>query len=701
MHCASCVARVEKALRSVPGVQGARVHLISGKAYVQAEGEISAQALEEAVSGAGYTAHVQKNRASSRVMPWEEEKRKSAWRAFSAVLISLPFFAMHAGAEVPLWLQGGLSFGVWLGVGWPYHRMALSALRKKSATMDTLVSLGSTTAFWASAAAGVFGGQVYFDAAAMILTFLSIGRFLEAAAKFKAASSVETLWRLTPRSAHRVTQGRQEETPIEALVPGDLVHVRPGETIPADGRVMEGSSTLDESALTGEARPVPKAPGDLLFAGTLNGEGSLTLRVEKKPQDFLLHRVQDWVEQIQGEKASLQRVADRVAEVFVPVVLLLAFAAFLGWLFSGASLFWALQRAVATLVVACPCALGLAAPVALLAGSASAARHGLLIRRVEVLERVPRIQTIVLDKTGTLTEGKPRLADLYTSEGWTEEKILRVAAGIEAHSNHPLARALLREVELLHLPLPRAEGVQEKPGAGVRGRVDGREVLLGTKAFVEAQEGVLPSEQARAHAEAYRQAGQTVVYLAVEREIAAVLAFEDPLRLHAAEAVRKLKRLGLRVVMLTGDQEATAKRVAEKVGVDEVRWSCLPQAKKEVVEALRRKGEKVAVVGDGVNDAPALAAADLGIAMDAASDAAREAADLLLVKGDLLRVEAALRLCRKTYRVIRQNFTWAVVYNLMALPAAALGPVPPAVAAAAMSFSSLSVVLNALRLIRF
>jgi Cu+-exporting ATPase len=707
MSCASCAARIERRLRAVPGVTAAAVNFASQKAYVRVDDRLKDfTLLLEEVDKAGYqaTPYVPEYRASR---PFEEERRAYAWRSILGGVLALPFLAVHGAMlfdrHLPLfspWVQFLLALPVFVLVGLPFHRKALRGLPRGEATMDTLVSLGSSAAFFPSLAvlAGSPGATL-FDASTLILFFTALGRFLEAVAKGRANRALRSLLDLKPRTAHVMRENSQVDLPVEMVGVGDNLCVRPGEAIPVDGDVIEGKGRVDESLLTGEPLPVEKRPGDPLFAGTLNGTTTLMMKSLAVGKRTALARIVRLVEEAQGSKAAVQGAADRAASVFVPLVLLLALATFLGtWSLSGSDAWVALERAVSVLVIACPCALGLAVPIALMAGIGLGAKRGILIRRAQALENSRRVDVVVFDKTGTLTEGKPRLVDLVVMEGFQEETLLRWGAAVEMGTNHPFAAAILREAMVLDLLLPKAANVVETPGAGVTGFVEGRQVTLGTKAFIESLEGVQADPRVRANVEAHRQAGQTVSLMAVEKRVAAVLVMEDPPRADSREVVQELRKLGVKVHLLTGDGELVAAKVAERVGVDKVVANADPSGKRAYVEGLQAKGLKVAMVGDGYNDAAALAQADLGIALGTGTDVAKEAGDLVLVQGGLGKVVEAILVARSVFAVIRQNLFWAFAYNLAALPLAVLGKVPPALAAAAMALSSLSVVLNALRL---
>jgi len=705
MTCASCANRVERALGNVAGVLRAHVNFATHRAYLEAGPGTDVKALETAVHEAGYEGRLSEGRSIRRPSGlYDQERNRTLWRLLLALVFSAPFLVFHLAPgdhhHLSPWIQFALAAPVFFISGWPFHQRALQNLRHFSANMDTLVSLGTATAFFASIPILVQGGEgSYLDASALIITFILLGRWLEVSAKRRTGRALELLMDLQPRTAHVVKATKLMDVPVETVGPGDILLVRPGESFPVDGEVTEGRSLADESLLTGEPLPVEKAPGVQVFGGTLNGEGTLSIRAVAVGDKTILSGIIHLVEEAQGTRAPIQRLADRVSSIFVPVVLGVALATFLGW-WLGVGVLWsaAMARAVAVLVVACPCALGLATPTALLVGTGIAARRGILIRRAEVLEQASRLDAVVFDKTGTLTEGKPRLVDLYRAEDLTEEKILRYAGALEARTNHPLAKALMKEVMVLRVDLPHAEDVHETPGGGITGRVEGHEVAIGTKPFVEALLEEAPSDQVRAHAEAFRQGGQTISFLALDKKMAAIFAMEDPIRADSMGAVQALKKLGLEIHLLTGDGPVIAERVAQRVGADVFRSGATPADKLAYVAALQAKGQRVVVVGDGYNDAPALMKADLGIAMGTGTDVAKEAGDIVLVKPELAKVAEALGLSRDVLAVIKQNLFWAFGYNLVMVPLAVFTQVPPALAALTMSLSSVTVVANSLRL---
>lgn len=704
MTCASCAARIERKLKGVPGVQNAAVNFASQKAYIQTAAAPDVAALEAAVEKAGYSAKPYMAEPKAARL-YEAEQNQLGWRLVMGGLFILPFLMEHLLMVLrPFHFSPYVEFffatPVFFLVGWPFHKSALKGLRHGEVTMDTLISLGSSAAYFSSLPALFrYPVDLYFDASGLILFFVTLGRYLEILSKRRANRALELLMNLKPRIAHVIKETHQVDLPVEMVAPGDNLSVRPGEAIPVDGYILEGKGRVDESLLTGESLPVEKRPGDKVFAGTLNGTSTLNLKARQVGEETALAHIIRLVEEAQGSKASVQKTADQAAAIFVPVVLVLALATALGWaLGAGRPLGFSLGHAIAVLVIACPCALGLATPIALMVGIGVAARHSILIRRAEALEKSSRVDVMVFDKTGTLTEGKPRLVDMMIVDGLEEEKLLRYAAALEMGTNHPLASAILKEVMVLDIVVPPAERVVETPGAGLQGMVEGHQVAIGTKPFIESLEGIIPSPQIRANVEAYRQGGQTVSLMALDGKIIAILVMEDPPHADAREVVQKLRRLGLKIHLLTGDGEVVAQKVGERVGVDVVKAGMDPAGKLDYIRGLQKQGLKVAMVGDGYNDAAALTAADLGIAMGSGTDVAKEAGDMVLVQGGLAKVIEALQLSRMTFNIIRQNLFWAFAYNLVALPLAVFTQVPPALAALAMSLSSVTVVLNALRL---
>jgi Cu+-exporting ATPase len=580
--------------------------------------------------------------------------------------------------------------------GWPFHRAAVLNARHLTGTMDTLVSLGVTSAYLWSLVALFAGGHLYLEAAAVVTTFLLAGRWFEARAKRRSGAALAALLQLGAKEVTLVEDGRERLVPADRLAVGSVFVVRPGEKVATDGVVERGTSALDASMLTGEPVPVEVGPGDAVVGGTVNAGGRLVVRATRVGRDTQLAQMARLVEQAQHGKAEVQRLADRVSGVFVPVVLALALATLLGWVAVGAGAAGAFTAAVSVLIIACPCALGLATPTALLVGTGRGAQLGILIKGPEVLESTRRVDTVVLDKTGTVTTGRMSLVAVVPAAGETEEEVRRVAAALESGSEHPLARAVVGDLT----GLPEVESFANLEGLGVQGRVLGRDVVAGRPSLL-AERGLAPAPEIEAAVSSAQLAGRTPVVVGWGGRVRGVLVVSDTVKPTSAEAVRALRGLGLTPVLLTGDHERAARAVAAEVGIDEVVAGVLPAGKVEVVRRLQEQGRVVAMVGDGVNDAAALAQADLGLAMGTGADVAIEAGDLTLVRGDLRVAADGVRLARRTLATIRGNLFWAFAYNVAALPLAAAGLLDPMIAGAAMALSSAFVVTNSLRLRRF
>ncbi|MGD1052299.1 MAG: heavy metal translocating P-type ATPase [Candidatus Dormibacteria bacterium] len=733
MHCASCVARVEKALTGVPGVESASVNLATERAEVVAGRGVTSAALEAAVREAGYaawatrgepgatattaqTAEVAASAAGDAPAADRLARRRAARRLRRAQLatgavLSGAILVLAYGVPAARWsnpVQLVLALPILLWVGASFHRGALRALRHGGTTMDTLVSVGATVAFAYSVAAtlapALRGRPTYFDVASLIITLISVGKYLEMVARGKAGEAIEQLAGLQPRLAHRLVAWdatEVEDVGTESVRVGDLLLVRPGEPIPTDGSVVAGHGAVDEQLLTGESLPVAKAEGSELIGGTVNGSSPLRMRVERTGAATVLAQIVRLVEHAQAEKPPVQRLADRVSAVFVPAILVLAALTFAGWAITGHGLVAAMIPAVATVVVACPCALGLATPVAVMVSSGRGAELGLLIRGGETLETVHRLGAVVLDKTGTLTEGSPALLLVVALEDTDADAALALGAAVEVSSEHPLARAVVAGAEeRLGHPAPvGVTNVLSSPGGGIAGTVGGRRVQVGALRWLGG-EGVPVASGAAPEADLAGR-GQSVVGVAVDARLRLLLGIADPLRPESAAGVRRLRAMGLRVILATGDGAETAAAIARATGIDEWRAELRPEAKVALIDELRAGGVTVAMVGDGVNDAPALAAADVGIALGSGTGAAMAAASITLVHGDVGRVGDAISLSRATLRVIRQNLAWAFGYNLVLVPLAMLDVIPPELAALAMACSSVTVVGNALRLRRW
>ena len=708
MTCAACATRIEKVLNRLPGVE-ASVNLASERARVRYQpGVADSSQLLESIQRAGFTARLASDRSRE-----EEKARKIATyhaelrRFWIAAALSLPLVAQMAsmfGSDMhnhqdmlPRWLQLVLATPVQFWIGWRFYDGGWKALRGGGANMDVLVALGTSAAYFFSLVVtlgAIADLPVYFEASAAVITLVLLGKLLETRAKAKTTAAIEALVRLQPRTARVERDGQLLELDAALLIPGDIFIVRPGESLPVDGEVIDGASSVNEAMLTGESMPVAKRAGDQVFAATANGEGMLRCRATGVGEHTLLAGIIRMVAEAQGSKAPVQRLADRISAIFVPVVCVIALLTFAAWWVVGSAFSDALVNAVAVLVIACPCALGLATPTAIMVGTGQGAGAGILVRNAEALERAEKIEVLAVDKTGTLTRGEPIVTDLVPLAGDVDES-LRLAASLEQGSEHPLGRAILARAQTLSATLSTLADFQSTAGKGVSGRVDGRILRLGSPDWFA--DLALPIEQIAA----LQAAGKTVVVLAEDDVPLTLLAIADSLRDTSRAAVARLKEMGIRVVMLTGDNAATAAAIAAEAGIDEFRAGILPGDKAAAVGALRTGGGVVAMVGDGVNDAPALAAADVSFAIGAGSDAAIEVADVTLVRSDLQGVADAILLSRATLGKIRQNLFFAFIYNVAGIPLAALGMLNPVFAGAAMAMSSVSVVSNSLLLRRW
>ena len=707
MTCASCSARVEKALGKLPGVLEASVNLATEQATVKLARGVSPTALIAAVERAGYTAYLPKAAGSAPAVP--ARTLPEWWPVALAIALSLPLvvpmLAMPFGVHwmPPGWVQWLLATPVQFWLGARFYRAGWKALMAGSGNMDLLVAVGTSAAYGLSLYLLLTrpGAHLYFEASAMVISLVLLGKWLETRAKRQTTEAIRAMQALRPATARVRRDGVDRDVPIDAVRVGDVVVIRPGERVPVDAEVIEGESQVDEALLTGESLPVDKRPGDALTGGAINAHGLLVARTAAVGTETVLARIIRLVEDAQAAKAPIQRLVDRVSAVFVPVVMGIALIAFVGWWLAGAGLETAILNAVAVLVIACPCALGLATPTAIMAGTGVAARHGILIKDAEALERAHRVTTVVFDKTGTLTDGTPHLAACVPAPGASRADVLALAAGLQAASAHPLARAVLDAAAAEDVAPRPARDQQAIPGRGVSGTLDGAIWWLGNRRLMR-ENGVDPAGlDAAADAEA--AAGRSVSWLAsaADRRAVGVLAFGDAVKAGAADAVARLKSRGIASVMLTGDNRGAADAAARALGIERVLAEVLPDDKAAQVAALKAGGATVAMVGDGINDAPALAAADVGIAMASGSDVAMHTAGITLMRGDPARVADAIDISKRTYAKIRQNLFWAFAYNVVGIPLAALGYLNPVIAGAAMAFSSVSVVTNALTLKRW
>ncbi|KAF2408303.1 Cu+-exporting ATPase [Pseudomonas antarctica] len=707
MTCASCAGRVERALGKVPGVQRVSVNLANERAHVEVLGPMDPSVLIAAVDRAGYTAtlpHSETVTDANQAQRLHHER----WSLLLAIALALPLvlpmlmepFGVHW--MLPAWVQFALATPVQFIFGARFYIAAWKAVRVGAGNMDLLVAIGTSAGYglsiyeWLTAPAGTMA-HLYFEASAVVIALVLLGKYLESRAKRQTASAIRALEALRPERAIRVLDGREEDVAISALKLDDLVLVKPGERFPVDGEVVDGQSHADEALISGESLPVPKQPGDNVTGGAINGEGRLLVRTQALGAESVLARIIRLVEDAQAAKAPIQKLVDKVSQVFVPAVLVLALITLVGWWLYGASLETAIINAVAVLVIACPCALGLATPTAIMAGTGVAARYGILIKDAETLERAHAVSAVVFDKTGTLTSGAPKIAHLAAVDG-NEALLLQQAGALQRGSEHPLAKAVLDACSEQGLNVADVTASQSLTGRGIAGTLDGRQLALGNHRMLE--ESGLSAGDLAGSAKTWEAEGRTLSWLieqGPQPRVLGLFAFGDTLKPGALEAVQQLKARHISSHLLTGDNRGSARVVAEALGIDDVHAEVLPADKAATVAELKKTGV-VAMVGDGINDAPALAAADIGIAMGGGTDVAMHAAGITLMRGDPRLVPAALEISRKTYAKIRQNLFWAFVYNLVGIPLAAFGLLNPVLAGAAMALSSVSVVSNALLL---
>ena len=707
MTCASCAGRVEKALARVPGVKSVSVNLASERAHVELLGQVDTALLINAVSQAGYGASVHHTAKASED---DQQKRlhRERWALTLAIVLALPLVLPMLLAPLgvhwmlPAWAQFVLATPVQFILGARFYVAAWKAVKAGAGNMDLLVALGTSAGYglslyeWAIAEPGSMP-HLYFEASAVVIALVLLGKYLESRAKRQTASAIRALEALRPERALRVVDGQEQDVAISDLRLNDRVLVKPGERFPVDGEVVEGQSHADEALISGESLPVPKQPGDKVTGGAINGEGRLIIKTLALGTETVLARIIRLVEDAQSAKAPIQKLVDKVSQVFVPVVLLIALATLLGWWLYGAPIETALINAVAVLVIACPCALGLATPTAIMAGTGVAARYGILIKDAEALERAHEVSAVVFDKTGTLTSGAPQIAHFSALDG-DEAQLLQAAGALQRGSEHPLAKAVLDACAARNLKVPDVMDSQSLTGRGIAGTLQGRRLALGNRRLLE-ETGLNPGSLAES-AKAWETEGRTLSWLieqSPQPQVLGLFAFGDTLKTGALSAIQQLSARHISSHLLTGDNRGSAKVVAEALGITDVHAEVLPADKAATVTELKKTGV-VAMVGDGINDAPALAAADIGIAMGGGTDVAMHAAGITLMRGDPRLVPAALEISRKTYAKIRQNLFWAFIYNVIGIPLAAFGFLNPVLAGAAMAFSSVSVVSNALLL---
>ncbi len=715
MTCAACSARIEKVLSKMPGVYGVNVNLALETGRVTYDPTaLSVEEIIGKIEKVGYGASVKGGDTVTEEDPRKTEIRKKTRMFVISAALSLPLlWTMFAHFSFTSWMyvpdllmnpyfQWILATPVQFWIGWTFYKGAFSALRNGSANMDVLVVLGTSAAYFYSVFLVLTGSNhgLYFETSAVLITLILLGKLFEARAKGHSSDAIKKLMGLQPTMAVVEQDGITAEIPISEVQVGDVLVIRPGASVPVDAEVLSGSSAVDESMLTGESLPVDKNAGDLLYAATVNANGSLRVRAKNIGKDTMLSGIIRVVEEAQGSKAPIQRLADKISGVFVPVVVGIAVVTFLIWYFvvTPGDFAEALTSTIAVLVIACPCALGLATPTSIMAGSGRAAEHGILFKTAEAMEQTKSIDTVVFDKTGTITKGTPEVTDFFTLDSSKRDRFIALATAAESDSEHPVARAITDFGVNHGFQVPKAEEFESIPGHGIRCKIDGAEVLLGNQKLLERFN--VPFNDAIADVSSLENEGKTVMSMAVEGEHSAVIAVADTVKESSAQAVKELHALGLEVIMLTGDQERTAKSIAAAVGIDRIIAGVLPDQKAQTIAALQAEGKRVAMAGDGINDAPALAVADIGMAMGTGTAVAMEAADVTLMHGDLLRVPDTLKMSRLTVRNIKQNLFWALAYNSIGIPIAAAGLLAPWVAGAAMAFSSVSVVLNALRLQR-
>ncbi len=734
MTCASCVGRVERALSSVPGVVSVSVNLASEKATVEYLAGTELGSLKRAVAEAGYELGAEAKTLEDVTVTAQREIRNLKTKViFAAVLgfsiLALGFGAPFAGKSYLLW---ALATPVQFWAGWQFYRGAWGALRHRTADMNTLIAVGTSAAYFYSLVAVLFPGffaargltpHVYFDTAAIIIALILLGRFLEARARGRTSAAIKKLIGMQPKVALVIRNGREAEIPIDDVQVGDLVIVRPGERVPVDGVIRQGYSSIDESMITGESIPVEKKVGDEVIGATINKTGSFQFEATKVGRDTTLAQIIRMVEEAQGSKAPIQRLADVIASYFVPVVIGIAVATFIIWYSLGPppALTFGLLNFVAVLVIACPCALGLATPTAIMVGTGKGAENGILIRSAEALERAHKITTVLMDKTGTLTQGEPRVTDVIAASDYSQEEVLRLAASAERGSEHPLGEAVVRAALEKDLEVSLPSDFKAIPGQGVEASVKDKKLLVGNLKLL--RDRGLSLNGLEKEAERFWQEGKTAMFLAVDGQVAGLITLADTLKPGAREAVAALHRMGIEVVMITGDNRRTAEAMAQEVGIDRVLAEVRPEHKAREVRKLQQAGKVTAMVGDGINDAPALAQADIGIAIGTGTDVAVETGDITLISGDLAGIVTAISLSKRTIRTIKQNLFWAFAYNSALIPIAAgalyftfgqtgvppglhfilgdYGFLNPILAAGAMAASSITVVSNSLRLRRF
>lgn len=718
MTCAACATRIEKGLNKIDGISIANVNLALENATVEFNPtEVSVSDIIQRVEKLGYGAHLKENEKDAADFR-EQAIQKQKTKFIIAAILSLPLLWSMVGhfsftsfiymPEILMnpWVQMALATPVQFYVGWQFYVSAFKALKNKSANMDVLVAMGTSAAYFYSVYQAIITigephhAQLYFETSAVLITLIVLGKLFEAKAKGRSSEAIKKLMGLQAKTALVVRNGVEQEIPLEEVVIGDTILVKPGEKIPVDGEVIEGDTAVDESMLTGESIPVDKTIGSILFGSTINKNGFIKMNATKVGRDTALAQIIKVVEDAQGSKAPIQRMADKISGVFVPIVIVIAIITFIIWftVVAPGEFRPALEALIAVLVIACPCALGLATPTSIMAGSGRAAEFGILFKGGEHLEQTHHIDTVVVDKTGTVTNGKPVLTDVLVEDGINEEEFLSLLGASEKQSEHPLAEAIVQGIQERNIELPNVEKFEAIPGYGVKAIVNGKEILVGTRKLMN-NNGITIST-ILSKMEELEANGKTAMLASIDGKYAGLVAVADTVKDTSKTAIKRLQDMGIEVIMMTGDNVRTAKAIGAEVGIDHVIAEVLPEGKAEEVKKLQEAGKKVAMVGDGINDAPALAVADIGMAIGTGTDVAMEAADITLIRGDLNSIADAIIMSHKTMRNIKQNLFWAFAYNTLGIPIAAVGLLAPWVAGAAMAFSSVSVVLNALRLQR-
>ena len=703
MTCATCAVRIERVLNRQEGVEAAAVNLAGASARLRVSQGTNREALADAVGKIGYrlTERSAEDDPRDMVDHYHEEETTQWRRTWIAAALTLPAMALSMLGPEELWnhlVQWILITPVVGWVGWQFHSVAARQTRHFSANMDTLISLGSLAAYFYSIWATFAGEAVFFETAGMIITLITLGRAFEARAKGRASEAVHRLLELGAKEARVLVDGTEKTIPIERVLPGDSMVVLPGEKIPTDGVIEQGQSSIDESMLTGESLPVDKVAGDEVFGATVNQQGKLIVKASAVGSDTALAEIVQMVEQAQASKAPTQRLADRVSGIFVPAVIVLSIITIVVWIALGNPIGPAFQAGVAVLIIACPCALGLATPTAIMVGSGRGAELGILFKRAEVFEQAGEIEAVLFDKTGTLTTGVMTLTDIKTDHA--EDEFIRLVASVEAGSGHPIGRAVALGADEREIELVDPSSIESLSGMGVIGEIDGKNIVIG-KAKLAADRGMAVDSRWLDHLAELESQGKTAFLAGWDDEIKGVIAVADTVRPESRDAIAALDRSGVTTAMITGDNTRTAESIGSDVGIDEISAEVLPGDKAEVVRGYQHRGLSTAFVGDGINDAPALTQADLGMAVGSGTDVAVEAGDIVLLNGDPRLVPSAIQLASATFKTIKQNLFWAFGYNTAAIPLAALGLLNPMIAAGAMAFSSVSVVLNALRLKRF